>query len=45
MAKSQARWNRIYQKQQKRTMLKQDMLTIPKMRKKKIKDSKKQRNI
>ena len=43
MAKSQARWNRIYQRQQKRTMLKQDMLTIPKKRKKKIKDSKKQR--
>lgn len=36
MAKSQARWNRIYHKQQKRTMLKQDMLTIPKKRKKKI---------
>ena len=41
MAKSQARWNRIYQKKQKRNMLKQGMLTIPKMRKKKIKDSKK----
>ncbi|MCJ0522607.1 hypothetical protein [Enterococcus cecorum] len=45
MAKSQARWNIIYQKQQKRNMLKQDMLTIPKKRKKKIKDSKKYRII
>ena len=35
MAKSQARWNRIYQKQQKRNMLKQDMLTIPKSERKK----------
>ena len=35
MAKSQARWNRIYQKQQKRNMLKQDMLTIPKRERKK----------